>query len=418
MKLISLLLRSVSEVKWPRRITLRITIPKTISIWLSHDVCLGRYTKRMRWLLSARNFRRVSCDSSTPALPFFSQLLVEVASFGHCLHQTFRGVDIQVVHDEHPRGRGFRRHRLDHVLHKVLLCPRRTDRWRDQPPAHYLEVADVRQRPVPLIFKLATLGLAWLHRQSRGDAFQRLDAGHFVDAHRTRVLLGEQTWRVPVTVTYFLDLLLKLDRILLFRVQPVPALVRLQFGFVQIAPHLRCRDRFHDLAFFGLIDQFGDRPMRDRPARHFRRLARQGQEQGDLLWRKLTGVAAPRLIAQGLLDGPSKLSPCFHALDQNQSTPALGPTSTPFADVGGVHADLPSNVGVIDPIKRPQDNGGTLHQVLGAGPALGDLSENVLLPFRHSDLRRRSRHGRPPCLVPKWTNKEILPRLAASWKSS
>src|SRR5260370_42017813 len=116
MKLISLLLRSVSEAKLPRRIPLRITIPKTISIWLSHDVCLGRYTKGMRWLLSARNSRRVSCDSSTPALPFFPQLLVKVAGFSHRLHQTFRGRDIQDVHADTPTGCGCHTRPLDQPM--------------------------------------------------------------------------------------------------------------------------------------------------------------------------------------------------------------------------------------------------------------------------------------------------------------
>lgn len=48
MKRISLSRRSATEVKEPRRITFRVITPKTISIWFSHDVCLGKYTKRMR----------------------------------------------------------------------------------------------------------------------------------------------------------------------------------------------------------------------------------------------------------------------------------------------------------------------------------------------------------------------------------
>ena len=48
MKLISFSRRSATEVKLPRRITLRLTTPKTISIWFNHDVCFGKYKKRMR----------------------------------------------------------------------------------------------------------------------------------------------------------------------------------------------------------------------------------------------------------------------------------------------------------------------------------------------------------------------------------
>ncbi len=42
MNRLSLSFRSAVEVKLPRRMTLRMITPKTISIWFSHDVCLGR----------------------------------------------------------------------------------------------------------------------------------------------------------------------------------------------------------------------------------------------------------------------------------------------------------------------------------------------------------------------------------------
>src|SRR5579864_4848030 len=121
MKRISFSLRSFTEVKLPRRTTLRMIMPKTISIWFSHDVCFGKNTKRMRWLRSCKNARRLSCERSTPRLPFFSQILFEVAGFRHILHHAFRGVDVQVVHHEHPRGLWVRRHRLAHVPHEVFL---------------------------------------------------------------------------------------------------------------------------------------------------------------------------------------------------------------------------------------------------------------------------------------------------------
>jgi hypothetical protein len=47
MKLISFSRRSATEVKFPRRITFRVITPNTISIWFSHDVCLGKYKKRI-----------------------------------------------------------------------------------------------------------------------------------------------------------------------------------------------------------------------------------------------------------------------------------------------------------------------------------------------------------------------------------
>src|SRR5215831_18288282 len=111
--------RSVTEVKFPRRMTFRMIMPKTISIWLSHDVCFGKNTKRTRWPRSPRNSRRLACERSTPRLPFFSQILLDPAGLGHPLHQPLRGVDVQVVHYEHPRRLRVRRHRLGHVLDEV-----------------------------------------------------------------------------------------------------------------------------------------------------------------------------------------------------------------------------------------------------------------------------------------------------------
>src|SRR5262249_56950918 len=111
--------RSLTEVKLPRRTTLRMILPKTISIWFSHDVCFGKNTKRMRWLRVCRNARRLSCERSTPRLPFFPQILLEVAGRCHIPHQARRGVDVQVVDYEHPRGFRVRDHALARVPHQV-----------------------------------------------------------------------------------------------------------------------------------------------------------------------------------------------------------------------------------------------------------------------------------------------------------
>src|SRR5262249_44277372 len=63
--------KSSTDVKLPRRTAYRVIIPKTISIWLSHELCLGVYTNRMRWLSSDRNSCRLRIDWSTPRLPFW-----------------------------------------------------------------------------------------------------------------------------------------------------------------------------------------------------------------------------------------------------------------------------------------------------------------------------------------------------------
>src|SRR3954465_9906618 len=62
--------RSDADVKLPRRITRRTRMLNQISIWFSHDVCFGTYTKRIRWLAFVRNAFRVATDFRTPLFPF------------------------------------------------------------------------------------------------------------------------------------------------------------------------------------------------------------------------------------------------------------------------------------------------------------------------------------------------------------
>ncbi len=69
MKLEIFAFRSSTEVKLPRRMTLRARIENHISIWLSQDACLGVKWKTMRWLGSRRNFSRVAIDLRMPHLP-------------------------------------------------------------------------------------------------------------------------------------------------------------------------------------------------------------------------------------------------------------------------------------------------------------------------------------------------------------
>ena len=71
MKFNSLSRKSFTDVNEPRRITFRMIIPKIVSIWFSHELCLGVYTNRIRWLLSDKNACRLATDFSTPRTPFF-----------------------------------------------------------------------------------------------------------------------------------------------------------------------------------------------------------------------------------------------------------------------------------------------------------------------------------------------------------
>src|SRR3954463_16827623 len=70
MKFNSFVRKSSTDVNEPRRITFRMITPKITSIWFSHELCLGRYTNRIRWLDSDKNACRLATDFSTPRPPF------------------------------------------------------------------------------------------------------------------------------------------------------------------------------------------------------------------------------------------------------------------------------------------------------------------------------------------------------------
>ena len=62
--------RSAFDRKLPRFRARRDSTLNQISTWFSHDVCLGTYTNRIRWLASFKNSFRVATDFNTPLFPF------------------------------------------------------------------------------------------------------------------------------------------------------------------------------------------------------------------------------------------------------------------------------------------------------------------------------------------------------------
>src|SRR3982750_2880748 len=75
MKFNSFARKSSTDGNEPRRITFRMITPKTTSIWFSHELCLGRYTNRIRWLDADKNACRPATDFSTPRTPFLPRFL-------------------------------------------------------------------------------------------------------------------------------------------------------------------------------------------------------------------------------------------------------------------------------------------------------------------------------------------------------
>src|SRR5438128_5531108 len=66
--------RACLEAKSPRRRSLRARMENQISIWLSHEACLGVKWKVMRWFGLRRNASRVALEASTPDLPLTPRL--------------------------------------------------------------------------------------------------------------------------------------------------------------------------------------------------------------------------------------------------------------------------------------------------------------------------------------------------------
>src|SRR5271166_3177345 len=91
MKFISFLRKSATEVNDPRRITFRVIIPKITSIWFSHELCLGVYTNRIRWLRSDKKACRLATDFKIPRTPF----LPNFSSIPHTLATQFTRVSEQ-----------------------------------------------------------------------------------------------------------------------------------------------------------------------------------------------------------------------------------------------------------------------------------------------------------------------------------
>ena len=202
-----------------------------------------------------------------------------------------------------------------------------------------------------------------------------------------------QRRRLEVGVADRLDLLLKLHRILLGGVEPIPALVGLQGGLAEVTAHLGHRDRRHDAALDDLIGQFVGRPVSDGPAGLLRGLAGDGQDLGDLLRSELAGGAGPGLIAEDLLDGPAQGGMAFEALDANEPVPGVGPASPPEADLPPRQSDLGGDLGIALAVEGQEDDGGPLPELGRRRGGVLNGTEDILLTFGDGHLGGFTRHA-------------------------
>src|SRR3989337_2926163 len=93
--------RSALEVKLARLSKRRTKMLNHSSIWLSQDVCLGVYTKRIRCAGSDKNAAREAMQCNVQLLPFTPNSSQPTA-LRHQAHQAFRLMDVEVIDHKHP----------------------------------------------------------------------------------------------------------------------------------------------------------------------------------------------------------------------------------------------------------------------------------------------------------------------------
>ena len=185
---LSLSSRSANEVKFPRRITLRMIMPKTTSTWFSHELCLGVKTKRIRWVGSDRNLRREAWLCRIPDFPFFPQRLFESTRLRSPFDESGGPVDIEIVLYEDPRHVGIGGHGLVDEGHVIGLGASRPDRFGEHISRHNVPVADQGGRAVARVLELLLGDLVHARRLVGSVALEGLQAGHLIRADGPRAI--------------------------------------------------------------------------------------------------------------------------------------------------------------------------------------------------------------------------------------
>ncbi len=165
-----------------------------------------------------------------------------------------------------------------------------------------------------------------------------------------------------VRVADRLDLLLKLLRVLLGGVEPIPALVGLQGGLAEVAAHLGRRDRRDDAPLDDLVGQFVGRPVGDGPARLLGGLAGDREDLGDLLRGELARGTGSRFVGEDSFDGSSQVGG-LAALDVSEGVPGLSPASSPASDLALPEAEPLSDLFVAEAVEGQQDDCGPLPEM-------------------------------------------------------
>src|SRR5579863_3534798 len=177
--------------KLPRRRSFRTRMENQISIWLSHDACLGVKWKLMRWSGWRRKASRVALDASTPDLALTPSLPLRPQwRAGNQANDGLGEVDVEIVADDIPAGIGG--NAAQQAAEKpceVILRPGIADHAFDCAGGD-VEGGDQGLSAMTAVLELTPFDLARHHRQPGGDALQGLNAGHLVDGDRATGVIG------------------------------------------------------------------------------------------------------------------------------------------------------------------------------------------------------------------------------------
>ena len=150
--------KSSIEVNVPRRITFRMITPNTISIWFNHELCFGKYTKRIRWLGSERKACRLAIDFRIPRTPFLPKS-VGTSTPRPPTSPSSPSNGCSGCPPRTPTPLRIGGHRLLDMAGEIALRPRRTDRRRDHFSDRHHEVPDQAQRAMTGVLELDPLAL-------------------------------------------------------------------------------------------------------------------------------------------------------------------------------------------------------------------------------------------------------------------
>jgi len=163
-----------------------------------------------------------------------AEIDVESASLSDHSHHRFGAVDVEIIHDQVPRGRGtLLRDQRFKPLGEVLLGACWTKVVGDLAGDH-IERGDQRQRAMTDVLELAPLHQATTNRQSCCRTLERLHASHLIDAvsfdaHSCALR------RQPIGLAHIPAFLVEL--LIARGVDPTTSAMRLEIRLAQEAPN-------------------------------------------------------------------------------------------------------------------------------------------------------------------------------------